>query len=359
MPSKVFFDVQQLYYFPQYLPVFEELQRRGVECRFILYRQEQIAAQLQELVTRDDWPIQLVDPDQVAAIYATERPDWVIFGNHSPLQTTLPQGTKSALVYHGIGIKECYYDPRLAEMDVRFVEGPFRLQELQRRYPGATFVNVGFPKLDPLFRQKTSPGPANQRKVLLYAPTFYPSSIELMPRDWPALLAECDILVKPHFFSMTMPNYKRQRRILQEWAERYSNVTLAGLNDFSLVPYMERADLLISEASSALFEFAVLNRPVVWLDFFKLRWTYRGLFRFRFNRRMDQTILRYADIAAHVAKPADLPRIVRQELAVPDRLSELRRCYTAELIGSVDGMAADRIADYLLSPSPKTSNFKS
>lgn len=348
MPARIFFDVQQLYYLPQYLPVYEELTRRGAACRFILHRQEQIAAQLQALVVRQEWPLTLLDAAEVAALYSAERPDWVIFGNHSPLQDTLPEGTRSALIYHGIGIKECYYEPRLAQLDVRFVEGPFRLRELQRRYPQATFVDVGFPKLDPLFRQGLGPRPNQKKPTLLYAPTFYPSSIEMMPPEWPALLSECEILIKPHFFSMSMDSYKKQRRILEGWAARYPNVVLAGLDDFSLVPYMERADLLISEASSALFEFAALDRPVVWLDFFKLRWTYRGPLRFRFDKRMDQTILAYADIAAHAAKPADLIRVIRQELFAPDRLSAVRRRYTAELIGPVDGESSRRIADYLL-----------
>lgn len=351
MTGTVFFDVQQLYYLPQYLPVYEELTRRGVACKFILHRQEQIAAQLQSLVERGELPLTLASTEQAKAIYIAEQPDWLIFGNHSPLQASLPNGTRTALLYHGIGIKECYYEARLAQMDVRFVEGPFRLRELQRRYPTATFVDVGFPKLDPLFRQGIEPRPKQGRPTLLYAPTFYPSSIELMPADWPALLAECEILIKPHFFSMSMPDYRKQRERLEGWATLYSNVTLAEINDFSLVPYMERADLLISEASSALFEFAALNRPVVWLDFFKLRWTYRGPLRFRFNRRMDQTILQYADIAAHVAKPTDLTHIVRQELATPERLGDLRRRYTAELIGPVDGRASTRIVEYLLAAS--------
>lgn len=351
MPAKIYFDVQQLYYLPQYLPLFAELKRRGTSCRFILHRQEQIAPQLQDLVDRQEWPLSLVETEEAGRIYRDERPDWVIFGNHSPFQTELRPGTRSALLYHGIGIKECYYEPRLAQMDVRFVEGPFRLRELQSRYPAATFVDVGFPKLDPLFRAPTTSSPTKRRPTLLYAPTFYPSSIELMPQNWPDLLAECDIMIKPHFFSMSMPAYRKQRARLEGWATGYSNVTLASLNDFSLVPYMERADLLISEASSALFEFAALDRPVVWLDYLKLRWTYRGPLRFRFNKRMDQTILRYADIAAHVAKPADLPRIVRQELAAPDRLSPLRQRYTSELIGPVDGRASERIADYLLAPA--------
>lgn len=74
-----------------------------------------------------------------------------------------------------------------------------------------------------------------------------------MPEDWPEAFPDCDILLKPHFFSMTMPAYRRQRARLEAWAARYDHVSLAGAADYSLLPYMARADLLISEASSALF----------------------------------------------------------------------------------------------------------
>lgn len=347
-PLKIFFDVQQLYYLPQYLPVYEELTRRGISCQFVLHDQEQISGQLKGLKDTGKWPVAILKSSEVHEFYLKESPDWVIFGNHSPFQDKLPTKTRTALLYHGIGIKECYYESRLAQMSVRFVEGPYRLRELQRRFPASTFVDVGFPKLDPLFKNEERPRTNNKRPTILYAPTFYPSSIELMPKNWPALFLDCDILIKPHFFSMTVKNYQKQRHLLESWAKQYPNVTLASIQDFSLVPYMERSDVLISEASSALFEFAALDRPVIWLDFYKLRWTYRGPLRFRHTRRMDNTILQYADIAEHVKYPPDLEKNVRQELNNPNRLSDKRRAYTELLIGKTDGRVSNRIADYLL-----------
>src|SRR3546814_19117185 len=71
--------------------------------------------------------------------YRQLKPDWIIFGNHYASLDELPTTTRSALLYHGIGIKSCYYDRELADMDLRFVEGPFRLAELQRRHPQSQF----------------------------------------------------------------------------------------------------------------------------------------------------------------------------------------------------------------------------
>src|SRR3546814_8214981 len=51
--------------------------------------------------------------------YRQLKPDWIIFGNHYASLDELPTTTRSALLYHGIGIKSCYYDRELADMDLQ------------------------------------------------------------------------------------------------------------------------------------------------------------------------------------------------------------------------------------------------
>ncbi len=351
MAASVWFDVPHLYYLPQYQPVAAELARRGVECRFAFHDKPEVRELARGVMERERLPGELVPPASLPALFARERPDWVIFGNGSPFAASLPRGTRTALLYHGIGVKSCYYDPELAEMDVRFVEGEYRLRELRRRCPGANLVLTGFAKLDPLFAPGGANKPQPPEPTILYAPTFYPSSIERMPADWPSLFPRHRVVIKPHHFSLTGKGYAGQRRLLARWS-RAPNVTVAGPLDHSLVPFMAEAGILLSEASSAFFEFAALDRPLVWLDFLKLRLSYRGPFRYRLLRRMDQEILRYADIAAHCPAPRDLPAVVEAELADPARLSPIRRRYTEELIGPTDGRASERVADYLLGEKP-------
>ncbi|WP_177247024.1 CDP-glycerol glycerophosphotransferase family protein [Marinospirillum alkaliphilum] len=292
----------------------------------------------------------------MTAHYQQEEPDWIIFGNNYSELSQLPEKTRTALLYHGIGTKACYYAEDLSHFDVRFTEGPHRQQQLQNLYPQACFIQSGFAKLDPLapinlpYPQAFKPeqhGLSSNKPTLLYAPTFYPSSIECMPRDWPALLPDCNIIIKPHLNSYLHPNYKAQRKCFQAWS-KHNNTYLAPPEELSLLPYMATADLLISEASSALFEFAALNKPVVWLDFLKLRWSYRGPLRFRFEKRMDQTITPYQTLAAHVEKPSQLVKILKAELSNPERLSSERNRTTEELIGTLDGKVSERIVNYLL-----------
>ncbi len=355
---QVAFDVPQLYYLPQYTPVGEELTRRGVEVWFVVYQDPDMQPILTGVVDKEGLPAKWVAGDsQASALYARMRPDWVVFGNGTRHLGRLPERTKTALLYHGIGVKSCYYDADLMGMDVRFVEGDYRLRILGERYPQATMINTGFAKLDPLFQ----PSPAKPmgfdlqmagldpgKPTLLYAPTFFPSSIGLMADDWPSQFDAYNLIVKPHFFTFSKARYRIQLEKLKRWRS-FENVYLAAPEDYSLVPFMGPADILISEASSAFFEFAALDKPIVWCDFYKVRWNYRGLFGYRLKRRLDPDMDRYADIGAHARTYRDLKQVIDQQVDHPDMYHKQRRRYTRMLLGDSDGNAAVRIADYLLS----------
>ena len=353
---RIAFDVQHLYYLPQFLPVFRELDARGVECLFVFHEEFEDAVSLDALLTTHKLP-HLRVPNAAAAHdeYIAHPPDWIVFGNGYGRLDELSAKTRTALLYHGIGVKQCYYDAELMAMDVRFVEGEYRQRELMQRYPDATMKATGFAKLDPLFDADESQpaldiaklGLDPSRPTILYAPTYYPSSIECLPADLPARLAGCNLIVKPHHFTFTKKRYRHQLERLRQW-NRYENVWLSSVADVSLLPMMASADLLVSEASSALFEFAALDKPVVWCDFYYRRWNHRGPLGFRLDRRLDRTIEKYRDIAAHAKSPEELPEVVAAELADPGRLSAIRRTYTRELIGATDGKSARRIADFLI-----------
>ena len=111
---------------------------------------------------------------------------------------------------------------------------------------------------------------------------------------------------------------------------------------------MTISDLLVSDASSALFEFAALDKPVIWCDFYKLRWSYRGPLSYRFRSRMDSEINSYADICPHAERYEDLPSLVEDELQHPEKYSAKRKMYVRRLIGSTDGNVSKRIVNFLM-----------
>lgn len=355
--ARVLFDVAYLYYLTQYLPVYRALVRRGVDAGFVVYdRPRQPGELVREVVGRlglsATW---VASQAEAAAHYRRERPDWVVFGHGFDHLSELPGGTRSAQLHHGIGMKADVYDAGLFDQDVRFTEGPHYTEILAERFPDANLVEVGYAKVDPLFWEDgerpafdlAGAGLDPGRPTVLYAPTAFPSSFGAMPDHWPDDFRGFNLIVKAHQFSHFSPRHRAHRRKMARWA-RADNVYVVPAREFDPNPYFAVADLLISDASSVLFEFAAQDRPVVWCDFLKLPLRYRGPWRHRLERRMDRAIDRYADICAHAASYAALKAVVEAELAHPERYSAKRREYTARLVGPTDGRTSERVADYLL-----------
>ena len=354
MHLKIIFDIQELYYLAQYLPVYQELKKRGAECTFVIYENKDFNELLKKVIQTEGLSsVWVKDEREALTHYLQQKADWVMFGNHFFDIDSLHKVSQSAQFGHGVGPKMSYYTKSSTLMSVRFVEGKRRLNILNKMYPEGRFVQTGFAKLDPLFNHEIEPfnlekvGLDPKKKTLLYAPTFYPSSLECFSDNWPEEFENYNLIVKPHFFSLSKSKYKAQRKKLEKWAKA-RNVYVAEMSEHSLLPFMAIADLLISEASSALFEFAALDKPIVWCDFLKLRWTYRGPLKFRFTKRMDQDILNFADLGVHASKYRELKSVVRQQLANPDEFFNKRKEYTEQLVGITDGKSAQRIADYLL-----------
>ena len=349
----ILFDVLHLYYLPQYLPVYDKLKKAGCEVKFVFYRQVDTCLQLvtENIVEKNkldavwlgDWP-------QALQFYLEKQADWIIFGNAAADLGVLHSVSKTALMQHGIGPKSCYYDVSEQPTTVRFVEGLHRLERLQKCYPNDTFVDSGYAKLDAAVNGQgeqvtlSSLGLSEDKPTLLYAPTFYPSSIEKFKAHFAKDFADYNIIIKPHFFSLTKKQYSSQYRFLRKLAES-ENVYLANVEDYNLLPFMAISDVMLSDASSAIFEFAALNKPVIWCDFYKLRWSYRGPFRFRLNKRLDSDIEYFNKVALRAKCYDDIAVLLKQAQVNP--FTE-RKETIEQLAGKVDGKCSDRIVKYLL-----------
>jgi len=350
---KVIFDTLNNYYLPQYLPIYRELLKRGHELSFVAYTNKDDKAQVQGLFDEHKLNTTWVDgTEQAEAFYLKEKADWVIFGNSVSYINSLSQVSKTVQLGHGIGPKPSYYRKSSTPMTVRFIEGELRLKIIQGMYPNDNFVQVGYSKLDPLVNneeagfnlQKAGLDPS--KKTILYAPTFNPSSLECFPNNWPSHFADYNILIKAHGFTYSRERYSAQRKKLVRWS-KFKNVYVASAHDVSLLPFMKTADILLSEASSTLFEFVALQKPVAVCDFYKLKWSYRGPFRYRFDKRFGTDNVLYKDIGVHVRSYSALRKAVVKELNNPDAFKAQRERYTREHVGVVDGKVSERIADYL------------
>jgi len=354
---KVYFDVQQLYYLPQYTPLQSLLEAAGVNCIYVFYKHAELFRQQELLIDELGLNVKWVENEaQARQLYIDDRPSWILIGNNFEGLDEVHKYSKTGLLSHGIGPKACYYTVSDSATSVRFVEGPYRTERLKGLYPNLTFLDTGYAKLDPVINgelnhlKPSSWGLDDNKKTVLYAPTFYPSSIECLPKNFAKEFSEYNVILKPHFFSLVNTKYKKQRLLLEYWAQA-ENVYLAGINEVNILPFMAVADVLVSDASSTLFEFSALDKPVVWCDFYRLRWAYRGLFSYRFKKRMDEDLYKYADIAVHASSYKELKGCVDSQIEKPGLLASKRAKYTMALAGKVDGKSGQRIVDYILTSS--------
>ena len=350
----VVFDVQEFYYLPQYLPIHCELLKRGqINTCFVFYR-GQFDTVVQKIIEAENLNYHWVkNKSEANSFYQTKKADWVFFSNAFPFLDDVHTVSKSAQIGHGIGAKGSYYSQSDSPTTVRFVEGEHKKNRLRSMYPNNKFINAGFSKLDPILNGETSGLDLERlnldpsKKTIIYAPTFYPSSLERFPKNFPEDFQEFNIIIKPHYFSLSKEKYKGQRKLLEHW-NKCNNVYLAKVDDYSLVPFMAIADLLISDTSSAIIEFAALDKPVIWCNFLKLRWTYRGIFSYRFKKRMDKDYQEYSKVAVRSDSYKMVVIKASEQLLNPKALSKQRLHYAEKMAGTLDGKASKRIIDYLL-----------
>lgn len=353
---KVVFDILHLYYLPQYLPVIDVLKQHTQEIKLVGYRTDDTDLNLivEQALADTNIKYEIVENwQQALTLYLHDKPDWIVFGNAVSDLEQLHQNSKTVLMQHGVGPKSCYYDVSQNPTTVRFVEGEKRLVNLTEMFPKGTFVDTGYAKLDPAINKSTGKitlsglGLDEKKPTLLYAPTFYPSSIELFDKTFPSEFENYNIILKPHFFSLTKQRYKSQKQLLEAWG-KHKNVYLAGIEEFNLLEFMAISDVLISDASSAIFEFAALDKPVVWCDFYKLRWSYRGIFSFRFKKRIDESIKVFHELCERASNYNELKKCINEALDDPDAKQAIRRSVIDEYVGKVDGLCSQRIVNYLV-----------
>lgn len=179
-------------------------------------------------------------------------------------------------LFHGVSFRNMAVRRDVLVYDHLFVVGPYmrRLFTDQQmlRESDPKLVPIGFPKLDRLVdgsldrrrilsRLKLS----GRRPVVLYAPTGQKDNsldtgvgeavIERLRRT-----GKYDILIKLH-------DHPRDRTT--DWPKRLAPLLDAHtrlVHDYDVVPYLYAADLLVTDASSVSNEYALLNRPMVFLD---------------------------------------------------------------------------------------------
>lgn len=174
-------------------------------------------------------------------------------------------------VFHGLaGEKKSHFKIR-HYFDLYLTQGPYftrKFEALKNKYGNFEVAETGWSKLD-LFhtdfqkiqQKKSLLLKANHaEKIILYAPTFSPSLSSapnlLHPLRALAQNKQYLILIKFHDLMRT------------EWINEYKKLAsetdnIIYVEERNVIPSMKLADIMVSDTSSVVYEFLLLNKPVI------------------------------------------------------------------------------------------------
>ena len=277
---------------------------------------------------------------------------------------SLPRGTCRIQVFHGVGGKYGFDAPttsmrewhRIFFVNERRLRNFIKAGAIDGDSPAIRLV--GLPKTDALVNgtwtrtavlEALGLDPA--RQTVLYAPTWSPaSSLNAIGKDVIGRLLAMDVnlIVKLHDRSRDLrPRYSGG----VDWVRTLTPLlapprsVLAPGHDIS--PYLVAADLMITDHSSAGFEYLLRDRPIVRIhrpDLIKDA-----------NIHPDYVEL-LASVSESVHSVDSVLRAVEHGLATPDALSDTRRAVAADIFyrpGGATARAIDNLYEAIeLDPAP-------
>jgi len=174
-------------------------------------------------------------------------------------------------IFHGLaGEKKGHFRIR-HYFDLYLTQGPYftrKFQALAKKHNDLHVVETGWSKLDLYYhdqlrvqeRKKEILSNNKFKHIVLYAPTFSPSLTSA--RD---LLPELLSLIKSELIYLFIKFHdKMAPGIIHEYKQKFSgfdNVEI--LNQRDITQFLNLSDYLISDTSSVVYEFVLLNKPVL------------------------------------------------------------------------------------------------
>ena len=253
---------------------------------------------------------------------------------------------KLVQVGHGVLSKGQYYtDTAIArreeKADLVCVPGSYHA-EMMKRIITKPVAATGMAKMDALFSGRVNRASVlkdlelpEEWKFILFAPTFndelsaIPDTLERIAEIIPN--ENTKLVIKLH--GSTKPEYVAMYRKL---AEQNPAILFAG--NLELTPFIALCDVCISDVSSAMMEFAAIDKPLILFN--NRRWKeYK-------NYNPQDIEFRWRDIGIQVTNLEEMKAAVIQSFANPAEFSEKRRLYTEQLFANQkDGQGSDRILD--------------
>ena len=236
-------------------------------------------------------------------------------------------------IFHGMSFRNRAIRPETDGADHYFLFGPYMKRGFDESGILAAddprSVEIGFPKTDRLLdgsldraEMLAAHGVSGDRPVVLYAPTGERhNSMETMGEELIAKLGAVDrydLLVKPHDHPHSTVDWWDRLAPLES-----EHVRLVHERD--VIRTLSIADLLITDASSVANEYALLDRPIVFIDVPEL---FELTLRKKARLDLETWGRRGGEVVAGVS---DALVAVEAGLADPGARSDVRRAIVADL----------------------------
>jgi CDP-glycerol glycerophosphotransferase (TagB/SpsB family) len=171
-------------------------------------------------------------------------------------------------VFHGLEWKKKGHFVIRDFFDLYCTHGPAttnRFNLLAKQHGYFDITETGWPKLDYLFSTSALPIAeelhAQGKKVILYAPTFSPALTSA-----PALFEEIKRLSEQKDYHWLI---KFHPKMAQQWLDQYKTlikINVQIIETSSINELLQTADIMVSDTSSVIGEFSLLNKATVSLN---------------------------------------------------------------------------------------------
>ena len=364
----ILFDSYHLYHLPQFEPLIGLLSK---DDRFEIFHSTSRTLSVEEfelcsevLQKLPGTYIQAETEDERASLIKSLELDIFICGwSRYDLNKFVNKTTLVGMIYHGIGIKPSYWLDNHERLDFRLVEGEYRIDQLKKNNINTELHLTGFIKIDPLFNangidieeisKKFELDP--KKKTILFAPTFYPSSIEPLGMKIGEYSKGYNLLIKPHLFTFYLDkfadvNLRPQMKLLRKLSKKFQHVHLIPPECYNIIPFYKISDVLVTDASSTIYEMLALGKPVIVNRFFKLKLSHQ-LFRKRlYKKRLDADMENdIGEFCYQVTKANDLPKVLDKVFKKHNKNSFLENGFYEKMLYKTDGKASIRAKNIILS----------
>ena len=363
----ILFDVYHLYHLAQFDPLIDLLEN---DNRFKIFfstssknRKEEIEICTSILNKRKGSFIFHENEDIRKAEIKKLNLDVFICGwSRYEIESYVSKTTLVIMIYHGIGVKPSYWRDNNKRLDVRFVEGQYRIDQLRKHGVDTDLVLTGYIKLDSLFNKNSnyykdkeeSLGLDKSKKTILYAPTFYPSSLEKLGLSLGDITSGYNLIIKPHMWTYYLDSFggislKGQRKLIFKLIDQFDHIRLLEPAEYNVTPYYKISDLLLTDASSTIYEMIALSKPVVVNRFYHLKLSHRifqkRLYKRRLDKEMNDEVEKFCFLADNVKQ---LPLAIEKALNQNNKNTALIEEYQKKMLYKLDGSASIRARDEIL-----------